>query len=112
MVREAIADHLRFYKYTADDSPLFCSERGSNRGTSITIAGISKLVRFYGDRADIEKLSSHQLRHTFAFNYLAQTGNDLVGLQQILGHSNITVTAGYAQNRLSDLQEKVEELCI
>lgn len=109
-VREALADHLKCYRASESDTPLFVSERGSTKGKPITIAGISKLIRFYGDEAGVPKLSPHQLRHTFAFNYLTQTGNDLVGLQQILGHSTITVTAGYAQNRLSDLQGKVEEL--
>lgn len=111
-VRDALSEHLNYYRASESGDSLFISERGKPKGKQITIAGISKLIRFYGDQAGIPKLSPHQLRHTFAFNYLTQTGNDLVGLQQILGHSTITVTAGYAQNRLSDLQSKVEELSV
>ena len=41
--------------------------------------------------ASVEPLM-HVLRHTFSYNYLEKTGNDLVVLASILGQDNVTIT--------------------
>lgn len=51
----------------------------------------------------------HDLRHTFASNYL-RSGGTLADLKLILGHSNIKTTARYAHFQDSDLAEKMEKL--
>lgn len=40
------------------------------------------------------RCSPHDFRHTFAFNYLAN-GGDVLKLSRLMGHTDITVTAGY-----------------
>ena len=47
----------------------------------------------------IEGFHVHQLRHTFACQWL-ERGGSLAALQQVLGHASITTTQRYA--RLSD----------
>ncbi len=100
-VREVLGAYLQERKH---DEPLFRSQRGA-----LTAIGIHKLVQKYGEKAKL-KLSPHTLRHAFAFNYLRSNPGDIVGLSQILGHSNINTTAIYTQNRLEDLQEKIEQV--
>ncbi len=51
----------------------------------------------------------HDLRHTFASNYL-RGGGTLADLQIILGHSNIKTTVRYAHFQESDLVTKMEKV--
>ena len=46
-------------------------------------------------RAGVKRLRMHDLRHTFASNFVAKGGN-LLSLQKILGHSTIGMTLRYA----------------
>jgi len=52
-------------------------------------------MRQAAKRAGIRKLRMHDLRHTFASNYVAKGGN-IIALQKILGHSTINMTLRYA----------------
>jgi len=54
-------------------------------------------------RADLSDLHFHDLRHTFASQWM-MAGGDLYVLKSILGHKSITMTQRYAKP-LSQLQE-------
>lgn len=56
-----------------------------------------------------DRIRFHDLRHTFASNYL-RGGGTLADLQIILGHSNIKTTVRYAHFQESDLLAKMEKV--
>lgn len=56
-----------------------------------------------------KKCRFHDLRHTFASNYL-RGGGTLADLKLILGHSNLKTTIRYAHFQESDLQDKMEKV--
>jgi site-specific recombinase XerD len=54
-----------------------------------------RIVREIGERAGIEGLHPHLLRHTFATN-LRERGADLLLMKEALGHSSVSTTQIYA----------------
>lgn len=88
-----------------DHSPLFVGREGA-----LSTAGVAAMLRKYARRASIEYLTPHTLRHTFAYTYLQNNQNDLVGLAEILGHSDLNTTQIYTRHTLDALQDGVERL--
>ena len=54
-------------------------------------------------------LHPHLFRHSFAVNYYLQT-NDIVGLKDLLGHSNIRNTLIYAKISNSEIRGKLNSI--
>ena len=52
----------------------------------------------------------HTLRHTFAHRYLRANPGDLVGLAQLLGHTDLNTTRLYTQPTAADIASRVERL--
>lgn len=75
----------------------------------LTEIWVSNIIKKYSIYSQV-KLTPHSLRHTFAYSYLKSNNWDIVGLSQILWHSSIETTSIYTQNRLEDLQERVENI--
>jgi site-specific recombinase XerD len=44
---------------------------------------IGRIVGQYATWAKLERITPHVLWHTFSYNYLEKTGNDIVGLERI-----------------------------
>jgi site-specific recombinase XerD len=53
-----------------------------------------------GDEADIEGVTWHTLRHTFA-SRLLERGADIMTVKELLGHSTVTVTMRYTHSSLA-----------
>ena len=81
----------------------------NQRGRPLTRASVWKIVKAAARLAGIErKVSPHVLRHTFA-THLLEGGADLVAVQELLGHADISTTQIYThldRKYLRDMHRK------
>ena len=70
----------------------------NNRGGRLTPRSIQKLMNELGKQAGLPRgrLTPHVLRHNFASGLL-ERGADLVSIQRLLGHANISTTRVYLE---------------
>ena len=68
---------------------------------------LQKLLHNLGERAGIGSVHLHQLRHTFATEFLRNGGN-LLALQRMLGHSSLDMVRRYAMIVDADLAHAQE----
>lgn len=90
---EAIDDYLKNGRPAMadpDETALFVNHRGSR----LTRQGFWLILKAYAEEAQIENLTPHTLRHSFATHAL-RDGADLRDVQQLLGHVSISTTQVY-----------------
>jgi integrase/recombinase XerD len=68
----------------------------SNKNAPLGYEGLSYLVKVLSAASQV-KFHLHQLRHTFAVNFLHNSGHNSFKLQGILGHRSIVSTAAYTR---------------
>ena len=100
---EILQGYLQIRGGEADDY-VFCNEYGGQASCRT----YQQLVRRYNRKRGVEKTSCHTFRHTFAKNWILNSG-DMFRLQKILGHSDLTVTKEYVNMFGQDLQMDFEK---
>ncbi|NMC35218.1 MAG: tyrosine-type recombinase/integrase [Veillonellaceae bacterium] len=83
-------------------------------GTRPTGESIRQLVKTKLKQLGIDEkgIAVHSLRHLFASAYNAANQNDLVGLQAITGHANLSSLGIYTHPTLKRTQENLEKMVI
>lgn len=88
-----------------DERALFVNMNGSRMSRQ----GFWKIIKHYQDMAGIQKeITPHTLRHSFAA-HLLENGADLISIQKMLGHADISSTQVYTQvinQELKDIYNK------
>jgi integrase/recombinase XerD len=87
---EWIKSYLQVRNRKTGAQNLFVSPAGKPLNRQI----VYQLVKNYGEKAGLENISPHKLRHTFA-THLLQNGADSRSVQVMLGHSDISTTQIY-----------------
>jgi len=100
-----IREYVRMWRIEAgDDDYLFCNV-GEEQ---LTVNALKHSISHYNRSRGVEKISVHALRHTFAKDWIRNTG-DVFRLQKLLGHSSLDMTRAYVNMFTEDLKEGFEE---
>ncbi|MEQ6436272.1 tyrosine-type recombinase/integrase [Comamonas sp. w2-DMI] len=62
------------------------------------------------DPTNFERASMHWMRHTFAHQVLAASGNDLAVVKELMGHSSIAVTGIYVKANMTQRINAVQKV--
>lgn len=97
--RKAISHYLT-ERHTRPDEPLFLSK---NDGARLTLSGIVQLMKRLRQVADVDVLTAHALRRTFAITAL-RGGMDIHVLAKLMGHADLQVLWRYLDIVEDDLK--------
>lgn len=102
----ALQEYTKMWLYNfGPDDWLFPS---STTAEQLTVNALKLSIRRYNLSRDVELTSIHAFRHTFAKNWIRNTG-DVFRLQKVLGHSTLEMTRRYVNMFSEDLKEGYEE---
>ena len=105
----ALSEYLHRVRPQLVESPSETALFVNMSGDRMSRQGIWKLIKYYQEKAGIEKdITPHTLRHSFAA-HLLENGADLRSIQEMLGHADISSTQIYSRllnQRLKDVYHK------
>ena len=88
------------------DGVVFAVDRG---GVQFNPRSVSRAFQMAVDRAKLDRVRFHDLRHTFATRII-QSGIDVYTVMQLMGHRSIASTQIYAHHSTKSLRPGVEAL--
>ena len=103
--RQTLTAYLEKCPAHPADDPVFQGQRGplGARGMQLRIAALA-------EAADVDAVTPHVLRHTFATRLLREAKTDLVTVSALLGHASVATTEIYTQPNERELTEAVNGL--
>ncbi len=102
--RKYLSRYLAERGELSKDAPLFATLGGDR----LTPNSLFLLLRRLGDSEGIEHCSPHTFRRTFAL-WSLRAGMNIFALQQLMGHSDLTVLQKYLALVKQDLQDAHEK---
>ncbi len=93
-VGDALVSYLRDGRPTSLSREVFLLARAPVR--ALSPAAVTAVVRYACDRAGVERVGAHRLRHTVATELL-RAGTPLAQIAPILRHASVSTTAIYAK---------------
>lgn len=100
-LKEYIEKRLELIKKGETNNAVFLNKWGER----ISARAVERLLDKYIKRCGIQKkVTPHVLRHTFA-THLMNSGCDMRGIQELLGHSSLSTTQRYTHVALDKLME-------
>lgn len=93
-VGEALVSYLRDGRPASPSREVFLSARAPVR--ALSSAAVTAVVGYACDRAGVERVGAHRLRHTVATDLL-RAGTPLAQIAPILRHASVSTTAIYAK---------------
>lgn len=100
-----VEDGRRVLRVRPDEKALFLNHHGQR----LTRQGFWLILKNYARMAEIEGITPHALRHSFALDMLSR-GMDLRSVQELLGHANISTTQIYAHVRKAQGGEPLADM--
>ena len=91
--RSALMGYLE--KRSSKAKGVFLVQKGTMKGRPLSVRGIQKRIEYYARKSSLD-VSCHWLRHTMA-TQLLNADADLVTIQDLLGHGQITTTQRYCR---------------
>ena len=106
---DSLAEYISKYRLTLikkeNNDYLFLN----NHGKKLTRQGLFKIIKKIASEKNIKTdFSPHTLRHSFA-SHLLQNGADLITIQELLGHSDISTTQIYTHISNEQLKKNYED---
>jgi site-specific recombinase XerD len=95
--------------HTAPDTFVFRSREGQNKAIDRTVA-YKLLRRAYAACGMTGKLATHTMRKTFARKMQELLGDDLLALQQAMGHKDIDSTTKYVRHNAQKLRSAFQKM--
>lgn len=97
--KDALIDYIEHSRKTLIKDPEETHLFTNCNGKAMSRQGFWKLIKHYSKMAEISmEITPHTLRHSFAA-HMIEGGADLRNVQEMLGHSDISTTQMYQNNR-------------
>jgi integrase/recombinase XerD len=99
-----VKEYVRIFRSNAsNDDFLFCNVGNEQ----LTVNALKHSIRDYNLKRGVNRTSIHAFRHTFAKEWIRNTG-DILRLQKLLGHKDLEMTRRYVAMFTEDLKQDFE----